>query len=97
MADGDPVTQEQFYETMNGVKKEVIDKIDIVINTVSDLNREIGEVKQSQKDQDNRVKGCEEKIHDLEKSDRKWAGITGVATGLVNIVISAIMDSSRRG
>ena len=30
MADGDPVSQKQFYETMNGVKTEIINKIDIL-------------------------------------------------------------------
>lgn len=91
MADGDSVTQKQFYETMNNVKGEVISKIDGLKVDISDLGREMGEIKTTGKaNADNIERNCDQ-IEEIQKQQRGFAAIASMIGGAIGAASAVVL------
>ena len=75
MGNGDPVTQEQFY---NG-QKEILVAVDKVNDTVNDLRVDVGKVETKLE----RVDTLEDQVGSLKTWDRVDTVITGLATAIL--------------
>lgn len=84
MANGDPVTQEQFY---NG-QKEILIAVDKVGDTVNDLRVDVGKVETKLE----RVDKLEEQVGNL----KTWDRIDTVVSGLAATVL-AVLGINRGG
>lgn len=88
MADGEPVTQKQFYETVNGNQKEIMGAIGKVDDTVQNLRVDVKEVATKQEAQKTRMDGVEKSVDNQKNWNRGLAAVEGLlATVLVALGI----------
>ena len=88
MADGEPVTQQQFYETVNGNQKETLEAIGKVGDTVQNLRVDMKEVTTKQEAQEGKIKQAEDSVDNQKNWNRGLAAVEGlIATGLAYLGI----------
>ena len=95
MGNGDPVEQQQFYETMDKKTKEVLDAVATVNGHVQENSVKLGVVEtkldtheKRMNGQDDRMKIQDDKIEDQKKWNRGLAAVEGLlATVLVALGI----------
>ena len=73
------LSPKDFYDTMTKVEGRIVGKIDEVVKVVSDLSREVGEVKG---DVRNNGVGIETNAQDIEYLERRDKGIMALAASL---------------
>lgn len=78
MADGEPVTQKQFYETVNGNQKELMGAIGKVDDTVQNLRVGAKEVATKQDAQETRIDGIEKSVDNQKNWNRGLAAVEGL-------------------
>lgn len=91
MADGDPVTQKQFYDG----QKEILGAVGKVNETVQDTRVKVGKVEtkldtheKRMDKQDDRINGQDDKIDDQKKWNRGLAAVEGlIVTALAAVGI----------
>ncbi len=96
MADGDHVTQKQFYETMGGSEQRILDAVGKVNDSVQDTRVDVGKVKtkldtqeKRMNDQDGRMDTQDKKIDDQKKWNRGLAAVEAlIVAGLAAVGIS---------
>lgn len=89
MSNGDPVTQKQFYETVNGNQKEILGAIGKVDDTVQNLRVDAKEVATKQEAQETRMDGIEKSVDNQKNWNRGLAAVEGLlATVLVALGIT---------
>ena len=88
MGNGDPVTQKQFYETVNGNQKEILGAISKVDDTVQNLRVDVKEVSTKQEAYETQVGKLEDSVGDQKKWNRGLAAVEGlIAAGLAYLGI----------
>ncbi len=89
MADGEPVTQQQFYETVNGNQKETLDAIGKVGDTVQNLRVDMKEVTTKQEAQEGKIKTVEDSMDNQKNWNRGLAAVEGlIVAGLAALGIT---------
>ncbi len=79
MSNNDPVSQQQFADTMRTDKKEVLDAINGVNDSVGDLRVDVGKLETKME----RVDKLEDQVGDLKTWDRIDTVVTGIATTIL--------------
>ena len=86
MANGDPVTQKQFYETIEKSNGKVLKAIGEVDKTVNDLRVDVKEVATIQGGQETRIKSVE----DAADGQKNWNRGLAAVEGLLAVVLAAV-------
>ena len=79
MGDNDHVTQKQFANTMRSDKKEVLDAIEKVNGSVTNLRVDVAKIETKLE----RVDKLEDQVGNLKTWDRVDTVITGIATAIL--------------
>lgn len=79
MSNGDPVTQKQFYETMNGSKREILDAVEKVNGHVQENKIALATVTTKIEQHDDEI-----------KSLKLWNKTDTVVSGVVVTVLAAL-------
>lgn len=88
MSDGDPVSQRQFFETIEKSNGKVLKAIGKVDEKVQDLRVDVKEIATKQSAHETRMDAQDKKIDDQKKWNRGLAAIEGLlATVLVALGI----------
>lgn len=80
MADGDPVSQQQFFDTMSGTKKEILDAVETVNGHVQNTRVDVGKINTKLDNHKERLDAQDEKIESQKNWNRGLAAIEGVIT-----------------
>ncbi|MHC4073506.1 MAG: hypothetical protein ACYSUC_11575 [Planctomycetota bacterium] len=89
MGNGDPVTQKQFYETMNGSKKEILDAVEKVNGSVKAVDDKANATNLTVVAMDAKLK----RVDDLDKkvdSLRAWDRVDSIVSGVVAVTLAAL-------
>jgi hypothetical protein len=82
MGNGDPVSQQQFFDTMNGTKKEILEAVEKVNDNVGNNNVSIGKIETKLE----RVDKLEDQVGSL----KTWDRIDTIASGAVAAMLAAL-------
>lgn len=86
MGNGDPVTQKQFYETVNGNQKETLDAIGKVGDTVQNLRVDVKEVSTKQEAYETQVGKLEKSVDNQKTWNRGLAAVEGLLVAMLAAV-----------
>ncbi len=98
MGNGDPVTQQQFYDTMDGTKKDILKAVEKVNGHTQDLRVDVGKVQTSLDTHEKRMDGLDttiEKQDDKIDDQKKWNRGLAVVEGLLVTALAAVGISIR--
>lgn len=88
MADGDPVSQKEFYKESSASERRILKAIGKVDRNVSANNTKLGVVETKLNANEKRMDGQDVKIDDQKKWNRGLAAVEGlIATGLAYLGI----------
>lgn len=78
-ANGNRVTTQQFYEKLGAVEEKITRRLDTLIQNQTRLMTVVDA-------HEKRLDKQEGDIEDLERSDRRWAGLSGVVAAIAGAV-----------
>ncbi len=87
MGNGDPVTQEKFYDTMNSTKKEIVDAIEKVNDNVQETNTKVAVVETKLDTHETRMSGIENEVKDQKNINKNWNRGLATAQALLGTVL----------
>jgi len=85
MGNNDPISQEKFYDTMNGTKKEILEAVDKVNDSVQDNRVAIGKIETKLDTHETRMNGQDKKI----EGQKNWnRGLAAVEAAMAAVLVA---------
>ncbi len=90
MANGDPISQEKFYDTMNSTKKDILDAVEKVNGHVQDTRVDVAKINTNldthearMNSQDKRIDNQDDKIGSQKAWNRGLAAVEGLLVAIM--------------
>jgi len=85
MANGDPISQEKFYDTMNSTKKDILDAVEKVNGHVQDTRVDVAKINTKLDTHEARMNGMDKQID----SQKTWnRGLAAVEAALAAVLVA---------